>query len=927
MTARVVKNGSSRALLTLLALAGALLIQMAWAEDGKAASPIEEFTVTPSTAQAGGHPDIKFKIRVGNRATQGFNDPCFCNDPKDIIVNLPEGVIGNPHVTPKCSAAQFGAKDCPLDAQVGMIAVLIYDRPPEGAFLVAPIYNMEAPPGVAGLLEFEDPLFGEPQYIEIKARTGSDYGLTTTSTGLERLAPIAEILQYMWGVPADPAHDLYRGYRALCQYVEVEPFLDANEPIVGGTCGPPTPAPSSSPRAPFLSNPTACTGPLAASIETTSFDRGVAHGETAYPAITGCGQLTFNPSLSAKPTTTETDSASGLDVVLSVPQVQSASTPTPSQIRRTVVRLPKGFTINANAADGKTICRDAEASFGTEDPARCPEFSKIGTTEIDSSALPGPISGYLYLGEPKPGDRYRFILTADGFATHIKLPGSLVPDPATGQLTAVFDNLPQSPLTEFKLHIFGSERGVLATPTQCGTYAVETTFTPWAAGLSEQQATQFFTLDSAPGGAPCPSNPRPHKPMFAASSTGNTAGAHSPFALEVRRGDGEQNLAGLNVKTPPGFAATLRGVSYCPEAAIAQFNAPGYTGSAEQAGSLCPASSYIGSVVAGAGAGSRPLYVHGRAYLAGPYKADPLSLVVVVPAVSGPYDLGNVVIRAAIDVDPVTAQVTAISDPLPQILEGVVLRPRFIQVNLDRRQFTLNPTNCNPFAVEAAVFGDEGYLANTGSLYQVANCARLPYRPKLSLRMSGGVRRRGHPAIRAVLSSGAGESNTRRVSVLLPKGQLLDNSHIQTICTRVQFNADSCPSGSKLGTVEARTPILDEPLTGSAYLRASSNKLPDLALDLEGQVDFTAVGRIDSVNGRLRSIFESVPDIPLGTVVVRLEGGAKGLLQNSTSLCGKSPRAKVKMTGQSGAVQTFRPKIDVACGSKPRSKRGRKAAR
>jgi hypothetical protein len=248
-------------------------------------------------------------------------------------------------------------------------------------------------------------------------------------------------------------------------------------------------------------------------------------------------------------------------------------------------------------------------------------------------------------------------------------------------------------------------------------------------------------------------------------------------------------------------------------------------------------------------------------------------------------------------------------------------------VNLDRQEFTLNPTNCDPFAVEATVFGDEGSLANLSSLYQVANCSRLPYGPKLSLRMTGGVKRRGHPAIRAVVSAGAGESNTRRVSVLLPKGQLLDNAHIETICTRVQFNADNCPPGSKLGTTEVHTPILDEPLKGSAYLRSSTNKLPDLALDLEGQVDFTAVGRIDSVKGRLRSVFETVPDIPLGTVVLNLDGGAKGLLQNSTSLCGKSPRAKVKMTGQNGSVHTSEPKIDVACGSKARSKRGGKAAR
>ena len=316
----------------------------------------------------------------------------------------------------------------------------IYDRPPEGGFLVSPIYNMEPPPDVAGLLEFEDAIFGEPQYIEIKARTGSDYGLTATSSGLERLAPVAEILQYLWGVPADHSHDLFRGYKSICQFVEVEPYLDANEPP-GGTCQTPVPAASSSPRLPFLSNPTACSGPLTASIKTTSFDHGVATGETGYPAITGCDQLRFNPSLIAKPTTTETDSASGLDVDLSVPQLESAETPSPSQIRKGVtVTLPKGFSINANAADGKTSAVTTKPALALEEAAHCPEFSKIGTTEVDSSALPGPISGYLYLGEPKPGNRYRFILTADGFAITSSWARLAQPDPITGQLTASFAN-------------------------------------------------------------------------------------------------------------------------------------------------------------------------------------------------------------------------------------------------------------------------------------------------------------------------------------------------------------------------------------------------------------------------------------------------------------------------------------------------------
>ena len=268
---------------------------------------------------------------------------------------------------------------------------------------------------------------------------------------------------------------------------------------------------------------------------------------------------------------------------------------------------------------------------------------------------------------------------------------------------------------------------------------------------------------------------------------------------------------------------------------------PGYTGVGELAASACPANSQIGTATGGAGVGSRPLYVPGKVYLAGPYKGAPLSLVVVIPAVSGPYDLGNVAVRAAISVDPETAQVTAVSDPLPRILDGILLRTRFLQVKLDRPGFALNPTNCDPFMVEALVTGAEGSTATRGSNYQMANCARLPFQPRLELKLTGGVKRRGHPAIQAILRTEAGEANTRVTTVTLPKGQLLDNTHIQTICTRVQFNSESCPPGSRIGKAVAQTPLLDSPLEGPVYLRSSTNKLPDLVLDLKGQVDF--IGR------------------------------------------------------------------------------------
>jgi hypothetical protein len=935
------EKGTMKTFVSTCAFAMLLMAAAVFAGSAQANSPVYRFSTEASTTQAGGHPDIVVEYKVGNRAVQEFNDPCYCNDPRDIIQELPQGVIANPHATPQCDSVELSEFRCPADSQVGIAALVIYKEIGVGGgiFIFAPLYNMVPHPGQPGLLAFPAPSpINQPQYAVVKARTGGDYGLTVTAVGAQRLFPVYGVATYVWGVPADPIHRPLRfttngvNPGGLCingqENADPRPGFEENvfpnRPGECSTASPPT-SPSNSPRAPFLSNPSDCRGPLTAMLETVSYDFGTAHGETTFPAMTGCDLLSFNPSLAAKPTTEETDSASGLDLDLTVPQLASADTPSPSAIKATTVTLPKGFSINPNAADGKISCSDAEADFGSEDAAHCPEFSKIGTLEIDSSALPAPIPGFIYLGDPLPGDRYRIILVADGFATHIKLAGSVIPDPKTGQIVTSFQELPMAPLTEFKLHIFGSERGLLATPTQCGTYPVKTTFTPWDSVLPDQSSTQFFVIDSGPNGTPCPSAPRPFSPSFKAASANNTAGSYSTFSLQLNRPDGDQNLAGLKITTPPGFTARLKGTQYCSEAAIATLSGGGYTGLSEQATPACPAASQVGTVTAGAGAGSRPLYTPGKAYLAGPYKGAPLSLVATVPAVVGPYDLGTVVVRAALYVDPVTARVTAISDPLPQILEGVPLRTRSIQVKLDRPGFTLNPTNCEPFAVEALISGDEGAAASRSSAFQVANCAVLPYRPKLTLKLTGGVNRRGHPAIHAVLTNKPGEANSRRISVALPKGELLDNSHIGTVCTRVDFAKDTCPGGSLVGNVEVTSPLLDQPLDGSIYLRSSRHELPDLALDLEGQFDIEAAGRIDSVNGGLRTTFETVPDIPVSQIVFNLAGGSKGLLQNSKNLCGQSKKATVMMVGQNGSKSNTKVPLQAACGSKARHKRHRDA--
>jgi hypothetical protein len=650
-------------------------------------------------------------------------------------------------------------------------------------------------------------------------------------------------------------------------------------------------------------------------LDLTYYDNTLLHADSTWPATTGCDQLSFNPSLSALPTTEQADSASGMEAQLKVPQSLNPTVPSPSEIRATKVTLPPGFTINANAADGKSACSFAQSAIGTRDEARCPETAKIGTATLDTAALPGPISGGIFLGDREGDNRYRIYLTADGFATHVKLAGVAVPDPQTGQLEVSFTDLPQAPFQLFTLHFFGAERGPLVTPTQCGKYAIETEFEPWDSMLPNQFSTSYFTINSGPNGRPCPNGPRPFVPAVKAGVVDNTAGRHSDFGFRLTRDDGDQNLVSTTIATPPGFLASLRGIPYCPEAAIQTLSASSYTGLAEQAASACPSASRIGGVTVGVGAGSRPFYAPGQIYLAGPYKGAPISLVAVVPAVSGPFDLGNVVVRTAVYVNPIDTRVTAVTDPLPPIIKGIPLRVRNILVNLDRPNFTINPTNCDPFAINTTATGDEGAASVTESHFQVANCGNLGFAPKLGLKLLGGIKQRGHPAIDAMVRGLAGNANIRNVQVTLPKGELLDNAHLGTVCTRVDFAKNACPADSLVGTAEATTPLLDQPLAGAVYLRSSSHKLPDLVIDLKGQIEVELDGRVDAVKGALRATFQNIPDAPVSSFALDLAGGSKGLLINSESLCSHPKRASLRMVGQNGATLRRRVKLRTDCGS------------
>ncbi|HET7508315.1 MAG TPA: hypothetical protein VFJ53_08160, partial [Solirubrobacterales bacterium] len=461
----------------------------------------------------------------------------------------------------------------------------------------------------------------------------------------------------------------------------------------------------------------------------------------------------------------------------------------------------------------------------------------------------------------------------------------------------------------------GGAMAPLSTPSTCGTYSARSEITPWARPDEPVVQEIPIKIDQNCGGGG-------FSPALRGGATNPIAGKRSPFGIQISRQDGEQNISRIDVTLPEGQLASLKGVAECPEALASSGN--------------CPASSQIGVAGAEIGVGSSPLQVPqpGKAptalFLGGPYKGAPLSLVALVPAQAGAFDLGNVVVRTALDVDPTTAQVTAKSDPLPQIIEGVPLQYRDIRIELTRPDFGVNPTSCERMAITSTLTSVSGTEAHPSAPYQVSDCASLGFGPSLKLAFKGGTKRTGHPSVRAVLKAPPGQANIAKTTVILPQAQFIDNAHIGTPCTLVQFNAGNCPKGSVLGKATAYSPLLDKPLSGPVYFRSNGGQreLPDLVADLDGQIHVTLVGFIDSVKtgketSRVRTRFLNVPDAPVSKFQIHLFGGKKGLVQNSRNLCTFTPKAKVQMTGHNGKPHNFAAKIATSCGKKKHRKHSR----
>jgi len=843
-----------------------------------------------STAQAGGHPDVSFSFdltRDPDSPLLPFGEHSGYATPRNIRIALPPGLVGNPNVlgfAQQCTTAELLTWDtgggCPNGAMVGKVTATIGD--PAGIF-AEPLYLMQPPGGdVAARVGFIGGIY--PTFIDIRVRSESDYALVSE---LSEITPDAQVLgaeTTLWGVPADSSHDTER-----CTAEEV--FFN---------CAESAPRPPGSRPLPFFTNPTRCGVPLSLEVEAASwseptrFDR----KDGAFPTITGCNKLPFGPSLTVEPTSSRAASATGADVTIRLPASDGVEVLEPSQMREIKVELPEGMAFNPSAGDGLGTCSAEEVGLGTRETSSCPGAAKLADTEFDIPVLERRLKGAVYLREPEPGHPFRIWITADDLGLHVKLPGELEVDKATGQITSITSEIPQAPVREAKLLFKSGFRAPLITPEKCGTYRTQYEFVPWSGGPSIQGSTPMTISDGCQTGG--------FDPKLSAGTVDPGAGEHSPFLFTLRRSDGEQNPASLDITLPKGLAATFKGVPLCD-------------GAQAQTGACSPAS-HIGHVIAAVGVGPAPLWVPqpGKrptaVYLGGPYKGAPLSIVAVVPRQAGPFDFGDEVVRSAVHVDPVSAQATIESDPLPQRIEGIPIGYRTLHVAADREDFILNPTGCDQREVAASVASSQGTIAGPTSPFRAANCSSLAFQPRLSLRLKGGTKRGDHPAFEAILRPRPGDANLSRTVVKLPRSAFLDQAHIRTVCTRVQFAANACPAGSVYGQVTAFSPLLDEPLEGPAILRSSDNLLPDLVFDLKGLVDIEAAGRIDSVRGGIRATFAAIPDAPLTKVLVRMQGGRKGLIVNSRNLCAVPSRAEVKLGAHNGRKRTLRPKLGVGCG-------------
>ncbi len=915
---------------------------------------------TPYT-QAGGHPWAltatgEFVTEVG---AEGYAVPT--RDVKDLVTVLPPGLLGDPMAVPRCSrtlVTHGGGDLCPADTQVGVYR--LHDLGPTKEYL-APIINVEPEAGQSAefALENTTPL-DTPLLTAHLVRTSvggvETYGFTVVSKD----APLVSLKKFevtFWGVPADPSHDLMRGM--VCRKASAEPLLCEGGEESAGVLA-----------VPFVSMPTDCAGgPEQTIVRADSWEEpgsvaedgqysGFTEASSPWPAPTGCDVLQFKPGtgIELEPETELADEPVGLGVNLKVPLNEQPGTDTTPLLRSTSVTLPEGMSVSPGVVDGIQACNATgpeginitgpESEVVGEDgewqlaPGKCPDASEVGEAEAITPFLPTPVKGHVYLARPGcggagqaactdqdalDGNLYKLYLELGGEGTlgdtgiEFKVPLETEANPATGQLTTVAKELVQAPYTEVRIRLHGGPRAPIANPPACGQATTMADFTPWSApGLTGEGSLVAGTPDLVSSSyfdvSGC-SNPTPFNPGFVAGTVTPQAGQFSSFTMNLSREDREQYIKGIQLHTPPGLLALLASVPLCPED---QANEPSRYGE-------CTASK-IGTTRVATGAGSHPFEIEGDVFLTGPHDGAPFGLSIVTHVVAGPFNLGLVVVRARIDINPENSTATITTDEtgpyaVPQIVFGVPVRLQRISVDIDRPGFMFNPTSCAAQQITASVSGSQEAVKGVSSSFAVAGCKSLAFKPKFSAATSAHTSRKSGASLDVKLSYPTGslgnEANIARVKVDLPKRLPSRLTTLQKACPAATFAANpaQCPAASIVGIAKARTPLLPVGLAGPAYFVSHGGEaFPDLVIVLQGdgvRVDLTGTTFISK--GITSSTFKTVPDVPVGTFELYLPEGKYSALAANGNLCKFESQLKMptEFLAQNGAVIKQTTQIQV----------------
>jgi len=869
--------------------------------------------------QAGSHPyEAMFNFGLATSLkTNGGLTPGD-DEPRHIEVVLPPGFVGDPTAVPQCTRQEFMESTCPEDSQIGII--MIQDTSTGDKLR---LFNLVPPPGVPA--EFGFTIYGDTTYLDSAVRSGSDYGLTTNLFNTPQVE-FYNSTAVIWGIPGDQSHDRFRSAgEEVCTEEQIE------------RAGSPCSRVFHPDLKPFLTLPTACGAPPKFTIRATSWqhpeqarieDSVEWHDSNGTPVgLTGCEHLGFAPKVTTEPDTARSDTPTGLTVEVKPPtgglsEPEGLST---ADIQNTTVTLPHGFVINPGQAAGLAACQssqdglttEAEKAASEEDsgPAACPNASQVGTDEIETPLLPHSLKGGVYVMQSNPPE-LKLLVAASGEGVNLKLVGIVHLNEQTGQLTTTFAGTPELPFTDFKLSFSGGAQAALDTPAQCGVYESTSDFTAWASPfVSDAFPTASFGLTEGPNGSGCPSSPLPFTPTLIAGSTTDHAGGFTDFSLLLERGDGQQRIEKLQFKAPEGLAGMISSVPLCGEPQAAE--------------GMCSAVSQVGHSTVSAGPGPYPLVIpqpgepESPIYLTGPYDGAPFGLSIVTHVIAGPFNLGTIITRAKIEINPQTAQITVTTDPLPQVVDGVPTDLRLVDAVIDRPGFMFNPTNCEESSFSGTAWGapppgasEPSDTAAIGSHFGVGSCKELTFKPALTVDTKARASKADGASLSFKISYPKGaqgnESWFSEAKFDIPRQLPARLTTLQQAClaTTYETNRAACPKASIIGHAVVHTPVLPDPLEGPVYFVSYGGaKFPDAVLDLTGDnvhIELHGETFINGKTGVTSATFRNTPDVPFESIEVNVptgpysEFGANLPAKDHYSFCGQKLTMPTLFKAQNG---------------------------